>query len=116
MREILRLNHKTEGANDIRGICEEFVDIFKQPEDSLTVTKAKQEKEVSHNATKNLARKQHIKATQDSKAASNHGPPKRAQQFNKKGASKRKGKTKAKKKEERRREKTQLHIKTHNIT
>jgi hypothetical protein len=40
LKEKLRLNHITEGANDIKRICEEYVDIFKLPGDSLTATTA----------------------------------------------------------------------------
>jgi hypothetical protein len=36
----LRLGHIIEGADDIRNICEEYVDIFKLPGDSLTATTA----------------------------------------------------------------------------
>lgn len=40
LKEKLRLNHIKEGANDIRKICEEYMDIFKLPGDSLTATNA----------------------------------------------------------------------------
>ncbi|PNF38366.1 hypothetical protein B7P43_G08976, partial [Cryptotermes secundus] len=40
LRENLRLDHIAEGASDIRKICEEYVDIFKLPGDSLTATSA----------------------------------------------------------------------------
>jgi hypothetical protein len=40
LKEKLRLNHITEGANDIKRICEVYVDIFKLPGDSLTATTA----------------------------------------------------------------------------
>ncbi|PNF43128.1 hypothetical protein B7P43_G18013 [Cryptotermes secundus] len=40
LKENLRLSHITEGADDIRKICEEYVDIFKLPGDSLTATTA----------------------------------------------------------------------------
>jgi hypothetical protein len=40
LREKLRLSHITEGATDIRRICEEYVDILKLPGDSLTATTA----------------------------------------------------------------------------
>ncbi|PNF18384.1 hypothetical protein B7P43_G12483 [Cryptotermes secundus] len=40
LKENLRLDHITEGASDIRKICEEYVDIFKLPGDSLTATSA----------------------------------------------------------------------------
>jgi hypothetical protein len=39
LKENLRLGHTVEGANDIRKICEEYVDIFKLP-DPLTATTA----------------------------------------------------------------------------
>jgi hypothetical protein len=38
--EKLRLDHITEGAEAIRVICKEYVDIFKLPGDKLTVTNA----------------------------------------------------------------------------
>jgi hypothetical protein len=40
LREKLRLDHILEGASDIKRICEEYVDIFKLPGDSLTATTA----------------------------------------------------------------------------
>jgi hypothetical protein len=40
LKEKLRLDHIAEGANDIRKICEEYVDIFKLPGDSLNATTA----------------------------------------------------------------------------
>jgi hypothetical protein len=40
LNENLRLNHIVEGADDIRRICEEYVDVFKLPGDSLTATTA----------------------------------------------------------------------------
>jgi hypothetical protein len=40
LKEYLRLNHITEGAEEIKKICEEYVDIFKLPGDSLTATTA----------------------------------------------------------------------------
>jgi hypothetical protein len=40
LKEKLRLDHIVEGSNDIRKICEEFVDIFKLPRDSLNATTA----------------------------------------------------------------------------
>jgi hypothetical protein len=36
--ENLRLSHIIEGSNEIRNICEEYVDIFKLPGDALTAT------------------------------------------------------------------------------
>jgi hypothetical protein len=36
----LRLDHIVEGSDEIRKICEEYVDIFKFPGDSLTATTA----------------------------------------------------------------------------
>jgi hypothetical protein len=38
LNENLRLSHIVEGTSDIRKICEEYVDIFKLPGDSLTAT------------------------------------------------------------------------------
>jgi hypothetical protein len=40
LNENLRLGHIIEGADDIRKICEEYVDVFKLPGDSLTATTA----------------------------------------------------------------------------
>jgi hypothetical protein len=40
LNENLRLSHITEGSNEIRNICEEYVDIFKLPGDALTATTA----------------------------------------------------------------------------
>jgi hypothetical protein len=40
LNEKLRLDHITEGANNIRKICEEYADVFKLPGDSLTATTA----------------------------------------------------------------------------
>jgi hypothetical protein len=40
LNENLRLDHISEGANDIRRICTEYVDVFKLPGDSLTATTA----------------------------------------------------------------------------
>jgi hypothetical protein len=40
LNENLRLGHIVEGASDIKKICEEYVDIFKLPGDSLTATTA----------------------------------------------------------------------------
>jgi hypothetical protein len=40
LNENLRLDHIKEGANEIRKICEEYVDIFKLPGDALTATNA----------------------------------------------------------------------------
>jgi ribosomal protein S2 len=40
LKENLRLNHIIEGADDIRKICEEYIDIFKLPGDSQTATTA----------------------------------------------------------------------------
>ncbi|KAJ4425612.1 hypothetical protein ANN_27808 [Periplaneta americana] len=40
LNEKLRLNHITEGAEEIRSICKEYVDIFKLPGDKLTSTTA----------------------------------------------------------------------------
>jgi hypothetical protein len=40
LRGNLRLNHIVEGADDIRNICEEYIDVFKLPGDSLTATTA----------------------------------------------------------------------------
>jgi hypothetical protein len=40
LKEKLRLGHIREGADEISEICKEFVDIFKLPGDSLTVTTA----------------------------------------------------------------------------
>jgi hypothetical protein len=40
LKENFRLDHVIEGADDIRKICEEYVDIFKLPGDSLTATTA----------------------------------------------------------------------------
>jgi hypothetical protein len=40
LKENLRLSHIVEGADDIRNICEECIDIFKLPGDSLTATTA----------------------------------------------------------------------------
>ena len=40
LSENLRLDHITEGADTIRTICKEYVDIFKLPGDKLTVTNA----------------------------------------------------------------------------
>jgi hypothetical protein len=40
LKDKLRLNHINEGANEIREICEEYLDIFKLPGDSLTSTTA----------------------------------------------------------------------------
>jgi hypothetical protein len=38
LKENLRFSHIVEGADDIRNICEEYIDIFKLPGDSLTAT------------------------------------------------------------------------------
>jgi hypothetical protein len=70
---------------------------------------------------RNSSRKQHIKATQGSIAASNHGPQKGAQQFTRREHPKDRRKHKQKRKsEEEERENTHthtpLHIKTYNIT
>jgi hypothetical protein len=40
LNENLRLRHIIEGSNEIRNICEEYVDIFKLPGDALTATTA----------------------------------------------------------------------------
>jgi hypothetical protein len=40
LKENLRLNHIVEGADNIRKICEEYIDIFKLPGDSQTTTSA----------------------------------------------------------------------------
>jgi hypothetical protein len=40
LHENLRLSHITEGTDDIRKICEEYIDIFKLPGDPLTATTA----------------------------------------------------------------------------
>jgi hypothetical protein len=40
LRVKLRLNHTVEGADEIRSICEEYIDIFKLSCDSLTTTTA----------------------------------------------------------------------------
>jgi hypothetical protein len=40
LNEKLRLVHIADGADNIRKICEDYVDIFKLPSDSLTVTTA----------------------------------------------------------------------------
>jgi hypothetical protein len=40
LNENLRLGHITEGVSEIRKICEEYVDIFKLPGDSLSATTA----------------------------------------------------------------------------
>jgi hypothetical protein len=40
LNENLRLGHIVEGSDEIRKTCEEYVDIFKLPGDSLTVTTA----------------------------------------------------------------------------
>jgi hypothetical protein len=40
LNEKLRLSHIIEGANDIKRICEEYIDIFKLLGDSLTATTA----------------------------------------------------------------------------
>jgi uncharacterized HAD superfamily protein len=40
LKEKLRLTHIREGADDIRKLCEEYMDIFKLPGDSLTITNA----------------------------------------------------------------------------
>jgi hypothetical protein len=40
LNENLRLDHINEGSSEIRNICEEYVDIFKLPGDSLTATTA----------------------------------------------------------------------------
>jgi hypothetical protein len=40
LNENFRLEHITEGKNEIRKICEEYMDIFKLPGDSLTATTA----------------------------------------------------------------------------
>jgi hypothetical protein len=40
LQEKLRLNHVVEGADEIRSIFEEYIDIFKLSGDSLTVTTA----------------------------------------------------------------------------
>jgi hypothetical protein len=40
LKENLRLSHITEGADEIKKICEEYIDIFKLPGDSLTATTA----------------------------------------------------------------------------
>jgi hypothetical protein len=40
LKEKLRLSHIKEGADEIRSICEEYVDVFKLPGDSLTATSA----------------------------------------------------------------------------
>jgi hypothetical protein len=42
LNENLRLNHIVEGTDEIREICEEYVDIFKLPGNSLTATTAKE--------------------------------------------------------------------------
>jgi hypothetical protein len=42
LNENLRLDHIKEGSNEIRKICEEYVDIFKLPGDALTATNAVQ--------------------------------------------------------------------------
>jgi hypothetical protein len=40
LKEKLRLSHINEGADEIRSICEEYIDVFKLPWDSLTATSA----------------------------------------------------------------------------
>jgi hypothetical protein len=40
LNENLRLEHIIEGKNEIRKTCEEYMDIFKLPGDSLTATMA----------------------------------------------------------------------------
>lgn len=40
LNEKLRLDHITEGAEAIRAICKEYIDIFKLPGDKLTITSA----------------------------------------------------------------------------
>jgi hypothetical protein len=40
LNETLRQSHITKGADDIRKICEDYVDIFKLPGDPLTATTA----------------------------------------------------------------------------
>lgn len=40
LKETLRLDHIKERANEIKRICEEYVDVFKLPGDTLTATTA----------------------------------------------------------------------------
>jgi hypothetical protein len=40
LNEKLRLEHVTEGADEVRGLCREYHDIFKLPGDKLTATSA----------------------------------------------------------------------------
>jgi hypothetical protein len=44
----LSLYHTVDGADDIRKICEDYVDIFKLPGDSLTVTTAAEHTITTH--------------------------------------------------------------------
>jgi hypothetical protein len=42
LNENLRLGHIIEGADDIRKLCEEYMDVFKLPGDLLTATTAEE--------------------------------------------------------------------------
>jgi hypothetical protein len=42
LNENLRLSHVTEGAEDIRKLCQEYIDVFRLPRDKLTATTAAQ--------------------------------------------------------------------------